>query len=113
MEEYAKAAGEVLIRQLKKKFLVYVISFLPASFAGPLAPVVSYLASWIFDWVSKQTEFLIFCKYTDFRVAHQGTDLGNAILKEIIAKKGGNLDEILKAEMDADIAFDNFVILSR
>ncbi len=112
LEEYAKAAGSVLIRNLRSQFLVYALSFLPASLAGPLGPLANYVFGWIFDWVEKQAAFQVFCKYSDFRVAHQGTDLGHAIYLEIIAKKTGDKNAILEAEKNADKHFDDFVIIS-
>lgn len=112
LEEYAKAAGAVLIRKLKADFLKYAISLLPFSIGGPFAPMIMYLCGWIFDWIEKQAIFLAWCKYTDFRVAHQGSELGKAIYSEIQIKKNGSADEIKKAEEITDKLFDDFVIIS-
>ena len=113
LKDYSQALANVIIRQLKQKFIAYILGILPASIAGPLSPLFVFLFGWIFDWMEKQTEFLLFCKYTDFRVAHQGNELSIQILKEIVAKKGENIDEIRKAEEEADRAFDKFVTLSK
>ncbi len=112
-EDMAKAGAAVLIRKLKSEFIAYVISFLPAIFAGPFAPIVSLVAGFVFDWVEKQAVFIAYCKYTDIRVNSQGTELSKAIYLEIQAKRGGDKDEITKAEKIADLLFDKFVVIGR
>jgi hypothetical protein len=111
LNDYTQAAANVLIRALRDDFITYVVAFLPIGVAGLLTPLIALVAGFIFDWVGKQAAFMAFCKYTDFRVAHQSSVLGIAIYNEIQAKREGNLDAILQAEKDADIAFDNFVTL--
>jgi hypothetical protein len=112
LEEYSKIAANILIRNLKGNFVTYILTLLPPSLSIALSPLVGYLTGWVFDWTEKQIAFQAFCKYTDFRVAHQGSKLGRSIYSEIQAKKGGNKDEIIKSEKDTDKLFDSFVILS-
>jgi len=113
VKEYASAVGNVLIRNLKKEFILYCLAFFPAAMGGPATIILTFAFGWIFDWVEKNAIFAAFCKYTDFRVGHQGTEFGKAIYLEIQAKKGGNIEDIKKAELEADRLFDNFVVISR
>lgn len=113
LKEYTSALADVVVRQLKKEFFAYLLRLLPAAASGPLYFILNFVYGWVFDWLVKAASFQILCKYADFRVVLQGSDLGAAITAEIIAKRGGDANAIKKAQEQADKAFDDFVIVSR
>lgn len=103
--------------QIQFGFLIKrkVISWATSKFLflawGPFAPLVSYFAGELADFIAKDGEMRIFFVYTDLRVEKEGRDWLNAMADYQNAKQSGAQDEIERKEKILKDVFARLIIL--
>lgn len=105
-QEYVDALKSAIVTGVTKSAVGYLIAQLP--FLSPFRFIIDAIIERLVSFLVNKTELGLFFMYVDFRTNAQAKDFEQSAIRNYLARKWGNADEIKLAEVELLESFRNF-----